>query len=83
VLTVTTGEKRLDNLRRLTEEAEGKVKFWFTTFDQLTPETVLTAPIWQVASLPEPKKLVIDEWWPDSSDQRAHSNENIRFRVDR
>jgi hypothetical protein len=50
VLTVTTGERRLDNLKSITEDAGGKKRFWFTTFDRVTPETVLTERIWQVAS---------------------------------
>jgi len=49
VLTVTTTQKRLEHLRQATEAAGGQNRFWFTTFDQVTPETVLTAPIWQVA----------------------------------
>jgi hypothetical protein len=49
VLTVTTGEKRLANLKAITEKAGGKSRFWFTTFAQMTPEQVLTEPIWQVA----------------------------------
>lgn len=49
VLTVTTGQTRLENLKRITEQAGGKERFWFTTFDRLTPQTVLTEPIWQKA----------------------------------
>ena len=50
VLTVTTGERRLANLKSITEDAGGRKKFWFTTFAQVSPETVLTDRIWQVAS---------------------------------
>jgi hypothetical protein len=46
ILTVTTGQKRLENLKRITEQAGGRGRFWFTTFDALTSETVLTEPIW-------------------------------------
>ena len=49
ILTVTTGQKRLENLKRITEQAGGRGRFWFTTFDALTPETVLTQPIWYKA----------------------------------
>lgn len=49
ILTVTTGERRLANLREITERAGGKARFWFTTFDKVTAVTVLTASIWQVA----------------------------------
>lgn len=50
ILTVTTGERRLANLREITEKAGGKARFWFTTFDQVSAASVLTSPIWQVAS---------------------------------
>lgn len=49
VLTVTTNEARLHNLKRLTEEAGGKQRFWFTTFERLNAQTVLTGSIWQMA----------------------------------
>jgi hypothetical protein len=49
VLTVTTGQTRLENLKRITEQVGGKGRFWFTTFDAVKPETVLTGPIWQKA----------------------------------
>lgn len=50
ILTVTTGEKRLANLKAITERSGGKARFWFTTFAQATPDAILTAPIWAVAS---------------------------------
>lgn len=49
VLTVTTGQTRLANLKRITEQVGGRKRFWFTTFDALKPETALTAPIWEKA----------------------------------
>jgi hypothetical protein len=49
ILTVTTGERRLKNLKEITERVGGKKRFWFTTFEELTSETVLTKPIWQIA----------------------------------
>jgi hypothetical protein len=49
VLVVTTSPKRLASLRAVTEKEEGGIQFWFTTFDKVTPESVLTEPIWQVA----------------------------------
>jgi hypothetical protein len=49
IITVTTGDQRLANLKRVTEEAGGKARFWFTTFDRTTAEAILTEPIWQVA----------------------------------
>jgi hypothetical protein len=49
VLTVTTGERRLQNLKAITERVGGKARFWFTTFEDVDPARVLTHPIWQVA----------------------------------
>jgi len=49
ILTVTTGEKRLKNLKNVTESAGGVSRFWFTTFDRISSETVLTEPIWRMA----------------------------------
>ncbi len=49
ILTVTTGARRLKNLKEITERAGGRKRFWFTTFEELTPTTVFTEPIWQIA----------------------------------
>jgi len=47
-LVVTTSERRLRNMKRQTEIAVGRDAqvFWFTTADKITPQSVLTAPIW-------------------------------------
>ncbi len=47
-LIITTGERRLLNLKRQVEAeaGEGASIFYFTTFDQVRPETILSAPIW-------------------------------------
>jgi hypothetical protein len=47
VLIVTTSPRRLANLKLATEQAGGDRKYWLTTFDRITADTVLTAPIWQ------------------------------------
>jgi len=52
VLTVTTGEKRLSNLKKVSERVadENKALFWFSTFELALDSTkLLTAPIWAVA----------------------------------
>jgi hypothetical protein len=49
ILTVTTGERRLAHLKAITEKVGGKARFWFTTFERITPQTVLTEPIWEQA----------------------------------
>ena len=50
VLTVTTGAKRLANLKRTTERAEGGPMFWFATLGEVTADAVLRQCIWHVAS---------------------------------
>lgn len=50
ILTITTGEKRLENLKVATEKAEGSDIFWFATMaDALDSTGLLSKPIWQVA----------------------------------
>ncbi len=49
MLTATTTDRRLTTLKTITEKAGGKYRFWFTTFDKLNYQTVLTEPIWYIA----------------------------------
>jgi hypothetical protein len=49
VTTVTTSLNRMAHLRSVCEETGGGSHFWFTTFDRLKHDTVLTGAIWQVA----------------------------------
>jgi hypothetical protein len=49
VLTVTTSDRRLANLKGVTEKVGGKGRFWFTTFDRLKGADILTDPIWSKA----------------------------------
>jgi hypothetical protein len=58
ILTVTTGERRLEHLKEITEKVGGKARFWFTTFEKISPATVLTASIWNVASKAERSSLI-------------------------
>lgn len=53
VLTVTTSEARLQNLVQATIKAGGQARFWFSIFDKVTSESVLTKPIWQMAGRSE------------------------------
>jgi hypothetical protein len=57
-LVVTTGERRLRNMLRQAQNAGAKGVFFFTTFDQVTVETLLFAPIWQRADRDEPVQLL-------------------------
>lgn len=58
VLTVTTGAKRLANLRAVTEKMGGQRKFWFTTFASATAEQILTEAVWEVATGDTPRSLI-------------------------
>jgi hypothetical protein len=50
ILTVTTTEQRLMNLKETTKKAGGDDLFWFTTFDQVSPSSVFFDPIWRLAN---------------------------------
>lgn len=50
ILTVTTGETRLAHLKAVTEEAGGKGRFWFSTFDRIKHGDVLSDSLWNVAA---------------------------------
>jgi hypothetical protein len=47
ILVVTTSTQRLHNLREVTIQAGGDRKYWFTTFDQITAQSILTQAIWE------------------------------------
>lgn len=59
VLVVTTTHQRLANLKSTTEEATTLPIFWFTTIDQVQPETILTSEIWKAVGKQEPHKLLV------------------------
>ena len=61
VLTVTTSDERLRNLKTTTEHEKGKGRFLFTTFDRLNERTMFTEPIWRVASLPDNDYRALNE----------------------
>jgi hypothetical protein len=56
VLTVTTSQRRLRNLKRATERAEGRSLFWFTTFEALSAESIVGS-VWHTAGREEVAKL--------------------------
>lgn len=58
VLTVTKTLQRATNLRAATEKVQGKSRFWFATLTDVTPEKVLTEPIWSVAGREETAALL-------------------------
>lgn len=47
ILVVTTTPQRLASLKKVVGEVEGDRKYWFTTIDQITPQTIFTNPIWE------------------------------------
>jgi hypothetical protein len=58
-LVVTTGERRMLNMKRQTEATAGgdAGAFYFTMLDQVTPDSVLTEPIWYQGNVDEPVAL--------------------------
>jgi hypothetical protein len=58
ILTVTTGPRRLVNLKRTTEEAGGGELFWFTALGEMSTRNALEQPIWQVAGQAALSRLI-------------------------
>lgn len=58
VMTVTTGERRLENLKTATEAVGGQRRYWFTTTEELSPDSVLTADIWRVGGVEDCLPLI-------------------------
>lgn len=57
-LIVTTGKRRLHNMKAQAERLGGKGLFYFTTFDCITPESVVTQPIWWLAGETQLRSIV-------------------------
>lgn len=61
-VVVTTGERRLRNMLQQARRARTEGLFYFTTFDQVQSENLLTAPIWRRADRDEKVPLIfLDE----------------------
>jgi len=60
VLVVTTGQRRLEHMKRITENLGGKSRYWFTTMEQATSQPILTALIWAVAGRDGQHTLIED-----------------------
>ncbi len=58
ILTITIGEERLNNLKRITEEAGGRGRFWFTSITRLEGADILTDPLWSVATTTQLRSLI-------------------------
>lgn len=50
VLCVTTTDRRAENLKRVTEAAGGRTRFWVTTLTRLRVGDFLTDPLWRLAT---------------------------------
>ena len=72
VLTVTTSQKRLANLKATTEQAGGGVMFWFTTLDVVKARERPDRAIWHVAGSRE-LLLLIDPASPARSSPVSYS----------
>lgn len=62
ILTITTGERRLKNLKEVTEAEGGKHRYWFTTWDKVNQDTIFTKPIWEIATHPQGELHVATEF---------------------
>ena len=62
ILTVAGGAGRLANLlaatEEVTEETRGRRRFWFALATDLTPQTVLTQPVWSITGEGAPRTLI-------------------------
>jgi hypothetical protein len=58
VADVTRDSTRLERIKRWAEAEGGRSLFWFAMLDDLTPETILTAPVWQKAGSEEQHPLL-------------------------
>ena len=57
-LVVTTGRRRMLNMKLHAEHHGGNKLFYFSTFDRLQTGTVLTEPVWMLAGDHEPRSII-------------------------
>jgi len=60
-LVVTTTDRRLSNMLRQARRRNTKWLFYFTTYDRVSPETILFSPIWYRADQDQPVPLLPSE----------------------
>ncbi len=58
VADVTRDSTRLERIKRWTEAEGGRSLFWFAMLEDITPKTILTAPVWQKAGSEERHSLL-------------------------
>lgn len=57
-LVVSTGRRRIQNMKAQAERSGGKGLFYFSTFDEIWSQTILTEPIWMLAGHQEPRSII-------------------------
>jgi len=57
-LVITTGRRRMLNMKEQAERHGGRNLFYFSTFDDLRAGTVLAKPVWLLAGHQEPRSIV-------------------------
>jgi hypothetical protein len=55
---VTTSERRMSNMLRQAKRGKSTGKFYFTTYDQVSAETILFSPIWRRDDRQDPVPLL-------------------------
>jgi hypothetical protein len=58
ILTVTENMTRLAHLKRVTEQAGGRSRFWFTTRAEIQRQNALSQPLWRVAGRTEASAIL-------------------------
>ncbi len=57
-LVITTGPRRMQNMKAQAERTGGAGLFYFTTFAALTPETIFNQSVWWLAGKTEPQHII-------------------------
>jgi hypothetical protein len=57
-LVVTTSQRRLQNMKAQAERSGGQGLFYFTTFADITPDSVLSDPIWWLTGRDAPQAIL-------------------------
>jgi hypothetical protein len=58
ILTITLSERRMEHLRKVTENVGGDTRFWFAIHSQILAKMVLNTPLWRIANSLEPMALI-------------------------
>lgn len=58
VLYITNSQNRAKNIKKVINQCGGGNRYWLTTLSQISPETVLFNPIWQVVGKDELQPII-------------------------